>query len=96
MVPAPIIPGQVSRLISNNPDKNIKKTGFNLQRTPDQKVVRLCCGCLELDGQVLVALSHWPLLPKHDQLTDAVLGINPEVIFQQFCNFLGSCFNHHH
>jgi len=57
----------VSRLISNNADKNIKKTGFNLSRTPDQKVV--------------VGLSHWPLLPKHDQLTDTVLAFNPEVIF---------------
>ena len=33
--------GQVSRLISNNADKNIKKTGFNLSRTPDQKVISL-------------------------------------------------------
>ena len=33
--------GQVSRLISNNADKNIKKTGFNLSRTSDQKVISL-------------------------------------------------------
>jgi len=57
----------VSRLITNNADKNIKKTGFNLSRTPDQKVV--------------VGLSHWPLLPKQDQLTDSILAFNPEVIF---------------
>jgi len=63
----------VSRLISNNADKNIKKAGFNFSRAPDQKVV--------------VGLSHWPLLPKQDQLTESVLALNPEVIF--------SAHNHH-
>jgi len=62
-----ITPEQVSRLITNNADKNTKKAGFNLSRTPDQKVV--------------VGLSHWPLLPVQDQLTDTVLAFNPEVIF---------------
>jgi len=28
---------------------------------------------------VIVALSHWPLLPKNDQLTEKVLALNPEV-----------------
>ena len=32
-------PGQVSRLISNNADKNIKKNGFNFSRTPGEKVM---------------------------------------------------------
>jgi len=57
----------VSRLISNNADKSIKKAGLNLSRPPDHKV--------------LVGLSHWPILPKQDQLTDSVLALNPEVIF---------------
>jgi len=57
----------VSRLINNNADKNIKKNGFNFSRTPGEKVV--------------VGLSHWPLLPKQDELTESVLAFNPEVIF---------------
>jgi len=58
----------VSRLLSSNENQlDIKKSGLTFSRSPDQEVV--------------VALSHWPLLPKHDQLTEKVLALNPEIIF---------------
>ena len=68
--------GQVSRLISNNADKNIKKTGFNLSRTPDQKVISLMVMVMvlilmtryammvlvKMVMMVLISMARWWLL----------------------------------